>query len=105
VSKRIPPMSSKKFVKLLARGGAKFIRQKSTSHAIFERQKEGGVYRAPVVMAKKELSPKFKRGYEKAAALLSTGECVFAWASSFKAWLKDQDYVFWLGAGGFRVGT
>ena len=40
-----------------------------------------------------------------AAALLSKGECVFAWAPSFKAWLKDPDYVFWLGAGGFRVGT
>ena len=61
MSKRIPPMSSKKFVKLLARGGAKFIRQKSTSHAIFERQKEGRVYRAPVVMAKRELSPKYMK--------------------------------------------
>jgi len=57
-------MSSKKFVKLLAHGGAKFIRQKSTSHAIFEREKEGRVYiiyRAPVVMAKKELSPKYMK--------------------------------------------
>ncbi len=61
MSKRIPPMSSKKFVKLLARGGARFIRQKSTSHAIFEREKEGRVYRAPVVMAKKELSPKYMK--------------------------------------------
>ena len=39
----------------------------------------------------------FKRGYEKAAALLSKGECVFAWAPSFREWLKDPDYVFWLG--------
>lgn len=61
MSKRIPPMSSKKFVKLLTRGGARFIRQKSTSHAIFEREKEGRVYRAPVVMAKKELSPKYMK--------------------------------------------
>lgn len=61
MSKRIPPMSRKKFVKLLARGGARFIRQKSTSHAIFEREKEGRVYRAPVVMAKKELSPKYMK--------------------------------------------
>lgn len=52
-------MSSKKFVKLLDRGGARFVRQKATSHAIFEREKEGRVYRAPVVMAKKELSPKY----------------------------------------------
>jgi hypothetical protein len=47
----------------------------------------------------------FKRGYEKAAALLSKGENVFAWAPSFREWLKDPDYVFWLGAGGLRVGT
>jgi len=39
----------------------------------------------------------FKCGYEKAAVLLSKGENVFAWAHSFKAWLKDPDYVFWLG--------
>ena len=60
-SKRIPPMSSKKFAKLLIRGGARFVRQKSTSHAIFEREKEGRVYRAPVVMGKKELSPKYTK--------------------------------------------
>ena len=40
-----------------------------------------------------------EREDEKAAALLSKGENVFAWAPSFKAWLKDPDYVFWLGAG------
>ena len=47
----------------------------------------------------------FKRGYEKAAALLSKGENVFVRAPSFKAWLKDPDYVFWLGAGGLRIGS
>jgi|LGVF01.1.fsa_nt_gb hypothetical protein len=46
-----------------------------------------------------------KRGYEKAAVLLNKGESVFAWAPSFKAWLKDSDYVFWLGAGGLRIAT
>ena len=46
-----------------------------------------------------------KRGYEKAAVLLSKGENVFAWAPSFRDWLKDPDYVFWLGAGGLRIGT
>jgi len=30
-----------------------------TSHAIFEREKNGTIYRAPVVMAKSELSPKY----------------------------------------------
>ncbi len=46
----------------------------------------------------------FKRGYEKAIALLSKGECIFAWAPSFREWLKDADYVFWLGAGGLKIG-
>jgi len=50
-------MSSKKFVKLLAHGGARFVRQRGTSHAIFEREKDGRLYRAPVVMAKRELTP------------------------------------------------
>ena len=30
--------------------------QRGTSHAVFEREKEGRVYRAPVIMAKAELS-------------------------------------------------
>ena len=59
--KKILPMSSKKFIKLLARGDVRFVRQRSTSHAIFEREKEGTVYRAPVVMGKKELSPKYMK--------------------------------------------
>jgi hypothetical protein len=45
----------------------------------------------------------FKRGYEKAVELLSKGESIFAWAPSFREWLKDPDYVFWLGAGGLRI--
>ncbi|NQE52079.1 hypothetical protein C5S29_00700 [ANME-1 cluster archaeon GoMg3.2] len=61
MSKKIPPMSSKKFVKLLARGDVRFVRQRSTSHAIFERKKEGKMYRAPVVMGKKELSSKYMK--------------------------------------------
>jgi len=47
----------------------------------------------------------FKRGYEKAAKLLSKGESIFAWAPSLRGWLKDPDYVFWLGAGGLRIGS
>jgi len=42
----------------------------------------------------------FKRGYERAVELLNKGESIFAWAPSFRGWLKDPDYVFWLGAGG-----
>ena len=47
----------------------------------------------------------FKRGYEKAVELLSKGEGIFAWAPSLREWLKDPDYVFWLGAGGLRIGS
>jgi len=45
----------------------------------------------------------FKRGYEKAAKLLSKGESIFAWVPSLRGWLKDPDYVFWLGAGGLGI--
>lgn len=54
-------MSSKKFARLLTHGGAIFVRQKSTSHAIFEREKDENVYRAPVVMGKRELLPKYMK--------------------------------------------
>ena len=46
----------------------------------------------------------FKRGYEKAIELLNKGESIFAWAPRLREWLKDPDYVFWLGAGGLRIG-
>ncbi|MBU0566689.1 type II toxin-antitoxin system HicA family toxin [bacterium] len=59
LKKQIPAMSSKKFVSLLEKGGAVFVRQRKTSHAIFQRIKDKKVYRAPVVMNKKELSPKY----------------------------------------------
>ena len=41
----------------------------------------------------------FKRGYEKAVELLEKGEekGVFVWAPSLRCWLKDPDYIFWLG--------
>lgn len=42
----------------------------------------------------------FKRGFEKAVELLNKGEGIFAWAPELRDWLKDTDYVFWLGAGG-----
>jgi hypothetical protein len=45
----------------------------------------------------------FKRGFEKAVALLSNGERIFVWAPSLREWLKEPDYVFWLGAGGLRI--
>jgi predicted RNA binding protein YcfA (HicA-like mRNA interferase family) len=52
-------MSSQRLVKLLSQGNARFVRQNGTSHAIFEREKNGKIYRAPVVMAKSELSSKY----------------------------------------------
>jgi hypothetical protein len=39
----------------------------------------------------------FRRGFEKAVELLNKGEGIFAWAPSLREWLKDPDYVFWLG--------
>jgi hypothetical protein len=44
----------------------------------------------------------FKRGYARAKALLDSGtekngEAVFAWAPQLKEWLRDADYIFWLG--------
>ena len=41
----------------------------------------------------------FKRGFEKAVAMLERGEenGVFVWTPSLRYWLKDPDYIFWLG--------
>ena len=41
----------------------------------------------------------FKRGFEKAAELLEKGEekGVFVWAPRLRYWLKDPEYIFWLG--------
>ena len=50
-------MSSKEFIKLLNRGGAKFVRQSSTDHAIYARIFGNKRYSAPVQMGKKSLDP------------------------------------------------
>jgi len=41
----------------------------------------------------------FKRGFKKAVEMLDKGEerGVFSWAPRLKVWLKDPDYIFWLG--------
>ena len=41
----------------------------------------------------------FKRGLKKAAEMLEKGKekGVFTWAPQLKHWLKDTDYIFWLG--------
>ena len=41
----------------------------------------------------------FKREFDKAVELLEKSEetGVFVWAPRLKAWLRDLDYIFWLG--------
>jgi hypothetical protein len=39
----------------------------------------------------------FKRGFEHAVRLLH-GSSTIVWASSLPQWLKDPDFIFWLGA-------
>jgi len=59
--REVPPLSSRKLVRLLERHGAIFVRQRGTSHAIYERWASGERKRAPVVMGEQELSPKYVR--------------------------------------------
>jgi predicted RNA binding protein YcfA (HicA-like mRNA interferase family) len=54
---KFPSLSSKELVRLLEKGGADFIRQGSTDHAIFARVVEGRRYSAPVQTGKKTLDP------------------------------------------------
>jgi len=54
---KLPSMSSKELIRLLERGGAVFVRQGSTDHAIYARIIEGKRYSAPVQMGKKSLDP------------------------------------------------
>ncbi len=54
---KVPSMSSKALVKFLKRGGAVFVRQGKTDHAIYSRTIEGKRYSAPVQMGKKTLDP------------------------------------------------
>lgn len=59
MGKRIPSLSSEKFVRLLLEGGARFVRQRGTSHAIYQRFVAGRRYVAPVQMGKKSLDPDY----------------------------------------------
>jgi predicted RNA binding protein YcfA (HicA-like mRNA interferase family) len=54
---KFPSLSSKKLVKILERGGAEFVRQGRTDHAIYSRVVAGRRYSAPVQMGKKSLDP------------------------------------------------
>ena len=54
---KVPSLSSTALVKLLEKGGAVFVRQGPTDHAIYARVVEGKRYSAPVQMGKKTLDP------------------------------------------------
>ncbi|MCJ7577117.1 MAG: type II toxin-antitoxin system HicA family toxin [candidate division Zixibacteria bacterium] len=54
---KIPSLSSKELVRLLKKGGAEFVRQGPTDHAIYSRIVKGKRYSAPVQMGKKTLDP------------------------------------------------
>lgn len=54
---KFPSLSSKQLVKILQKGGAVFVRQGKTDHAIYARIVEGKRYSAPVQMGKKSLDP------------------------------------------------
>ena len=54
---KIHSLSSKELARLLEKGGAVFVRQGSTDHAIYSRMIEGKRYSAPVQMGKKSLDP------------------------------------------------
>ena len=54
---KISSLSSKKLTQLLEKGGAVFVRQGKTDHAIYSRTIGGNRYSAPVQMGKKSLDP------------------------------------------------
>ena len=54
---KMPSMSSKELARLLKKGGALFVRQGPTDHAIYSRIIESKRYSAPVQMGKKSLDP------------------------------------------------
>ena len=41
----------------------------------------------------------FRRGFRKAIEILDKGEEkeIFVWAPRLRDWLRDRDYIFWLG--------
>ena len=54
---KMPSMSSKELARMLEKGGAIFVRQGSTDHAIYSRLIEGKRYSAPVQTGKGSLDP------------------------------------------------
>jgi len=58
-------MSSRRFQRLLESGGASFVRQRGTSHAVYQRIVNGRRYVAPVVAGRKTLDPVYCRSVLK----------------------------------------
>jgi predicted RNA binding protein YcfA (HicA-like mRNA interferase family) len=54
---KFPSLSSRELVRLLEKGGAVFVRQGASDHAIYSRTVEGRRYSAPVQTGKKTLDP------------------------------------------------
>jgi len=59
MSSKVPSMASRGLVRLLQRGGAFFVRQGKTDHAIYSRVVFGRRFAAPVQMGKKSLDPNY----------------------------------------------
>lgn len=57
--KRVPPMPSRKLVKLLLQAGAGFDREGKGDHSIYRRVVDGVVLKAPVRMGQRELRPEY----------------------------------------------
>jgi len=54
---KLPSMSSRELVRILEKGGAVFVRQGKTDHAIYARMVEDKRYSTPIQMGKKTLDP------------------------------------------------
>ena len=54
-------MSSRKFIRLLKKGGAEFLREGKGAHTIYQRFVEGRRKVAPVQMGKRELDPDYMK--------------------------------------------
>ena len=72
---KFPSLSSKQLVKILQKGGAVFVRQGKTDHAIYSRIVGGKRYSAPVQMGKKSLDPVYKKN-------AGTGENIYSISAS-----------------------
>ncbi len=57
--KKIPPMSSRKLVRLLEKADALFKRHGKGDHDIYERIVDGRKRASPIQMGKKELRPEY----------------------------------------------